>query len=89
MGEFILCKQKAPDLPRLPESLPWPTPGCFCFLFQTLWVFGLVWFGLVWFGFCFFETGFSWYSPGCPGTHCVDQAGLELKEIRLPLPSEC
>jgi hypothetical protein len=28
--------------------------------------------------FCFFETGFL-YSPGCPGTHFVDQAGLELR----------
>jgi hypothetical protein len=27
---------------------------------------------------CFFETGFL-YSPGCPGTHFVDQAGLELR----------
>jgi hypothetical protein len=26
----------------------------------------------------FFETGFL-YSPGCPGTHSVDQAGLELR----------
>jgi hypothetical protein len=24
----------------------------------------------------FFETGFFLYSPGCPGTHFVDQAGL-------------
>ncbi|GAB1293140.1 Cilia- and flagella-associated protein 97 [Apodemus speciosus] len=23
--------------------------------------------------------------PGCPGTHCVDQAGLKLTEIHLPL----
>jgi hypothetical protein len=28
------------------------------------------------FFFWFFETG---YSPGCPGTHSVDQAGLELR----------
>ena len=28
-------------------------------------------------------------SPGCPGTHPVDQAGLKLTEIHLPLPSEC
>jgi hypothetical protein len=28
--------------------------------------------------FYFFETGF-FCSPGCPGTHFVDQAGLELK----------
>ena len=27
--------------------------------------------------------------PGCPGTHSVDQAGLELTEIHLPLPPEC
>ena len=25
-------------------------------------------------------------SSGCPGTHLVDQAGLELTEIHLPLP---
>uniref|UniRef100_A0A8C8UFW4 Protein orai-3 n=1 Tax=Peromyscus maniculatus bairdii TaxID=230844 RepID=A0A8C8UFW4_PERMB len=25
----------------------------------------------------------------CPGTHSVDQAGLELREIHLPLPPEC
>jgi hypothetical protein len=39
-------------------------------------------FVLFWFGFfvlfCFFETG-SLYSPGCPGTHFVDQAGLKLR----------
>jgi hypothetical protein len=29
---------------------------------------------------CLFETGFL-YSPGCPGTHFVDQAGLELRNI--------
>jgi hypothetical protein len=28
--------------------------------------------------FWFFETGFL-CSPGCPGTHSVDQAGLELR----------
>jgi hypothetical protein len=34
------------------------------------------------FGFWFFETGFhrvSLYSPGCPSTHFVVQAGLELR----------
>jgi hypothetical protein len=34
------------------------------------------------FVFCFFvfsRQGFSLYSPGCPGTHSVDQAGLELR----------
>ena len=28
-------------------------------------------------------------SPGCPGTRSVDQAGLELTEICLPLPPRC
>ena len=35
-----------------------------------------------------FET-VSLYSPGCPGIHCIDQAGLKLIEICLLLPSEC
>jgi hypothetical protein len=34
-----------------------------------------------------FETGVSLYSPGCPGTHSVDQAGLELRDLCLSLPS--
>jgi hypothetical protein len=29
----------------------------------------------------FFETGVSLYSPGCPGTHFVDQDGLELRNL--------
>jgi hypothetical protein len=35
--------------------------------------------GLVWFWFWFFRDRVSLYSPGCPGTHFVDQAGLELR----------
>jgi hypothetical protein len=32
--------------------------------------------------FCFvFRDRFSLYSPGCPGTHFVDQAGLELRNL--------
>jgi hypothetical protein len=39
--------------------------------------------------FCFvFSRKVSLYSLGCPGTHSVDQAGLEL-EICLPLPPKC
>jgi hypothetical protein len=30
--------------------------------------------------FCFLRQGFS-DSPGCPGTHSVDQAGLELRNL--------
>ena len=29
----------------------------------------------------FFRDRFSLYSPGCPGTHFVDQAGLELRNL--------
>ena len=29
------------------------------------------------------------FSVDCPGTHAVDQASLELIEIRLSLPSKC
>jgi hypothetical protein len=57
----------------------------FCFvLFCFVW-FGLVWFGLVWFGLVlfglvwFFRDRVSLSSPGCPGTHSVDQAGLKLR----------
>jgi hypothetical protein len=28
-------------------------------------------------------------NPGCSGTHSVDQAGLELTEVCLPLLPEC
>jgi hypothetical protein len=44
---------------------------------------------------CFFvcllvEKGFLCVnSHGCPGTCSVDQAGLEITEIHLPLPCEC
>ena len=31
------------------------------------------------FCFYFFRDRVSLYSPGCPGTHFVDQAGLELR----------
>jgi hypothetical protein len=31
------------------------------------------------FCFVFFRGRVSLYSPGCPGTHSVDQAGLELR----------
>jgi hypothetical protein len=40
----------------------------------------LFWVGLVfWFGLVSFQDRVSLYSPGCPGTHFVDQAGLELR----------
>ena len=38
--------------------------------------------------FCFQDRG-SPCSPGCPGIYSVDQAGLELIEIHLPLLPKC
>ena len=34
----------------------------------------------------FVKTGFLCSFGACPGTRSVDQAGLELTEISLPLP---
>jgi hypothetical protein len=65
----------------------------------------MVWFGFllffVWFGLVF-QDWISLYSSGCPGTHSVDQAGLELrnppasasqvlgeKGCAPPLPGHC
>jgi hypothetical protein len=31
--------------------------------------------------FCFFRDRVSLYSPGCPGTHFVDQSGIELRNL--------
>ena len=39
------------------------------------------------FCFCFWDS-VSLYSPGCPGIHYVDQAGLKIR-IHLPLPPKC
>jgi hypothetical protein len=44
-------------------------------LFACLFLFCLVWFGLV------FQDRISLCSPGCPGTHFVDQAGLKLRNL--------
>jgi hypothetical protein len=33
------------------------------------------------FGFCFFPDRVSLCSPGCSGTHSIDQAGLKLKNL--------
>ena len=39
--------------------------------------------------FCFFETGLLCRFGACPGTHSVDQIGLKLIGIHLPLPPQC
>jgi hypothetical protein len=45
--------------------------------------FVLVWFFVVVLFVCLFfpRDPVSLYSPGCPGTHSVDQAGLELRNL--------
>jgi hypothetical protein len=59
------------------RAIPWP--------FFVVLVFGFLG---VFCLFCFFRDRVSLYSPGCPGTHFVDQAGLELqKSALLCLPS--
>ena len=55
-----------------PNTLSWG----FIFLFVKMKVF-LVCFFL----FFFFQDRVSLCSPGCPGTHSVDQAGLELRNL--------
>ena len=44
------------------------------------WLVGLVWLGLIWFGLVSRDR-VSLCSPGCPGTHSVDLAGLELRNL--------
>jgi hypothetical protein len=49
---------------------------CLFVCWAVLFCFGFwVWFGLVW----FFRDRISLCSPGCPETHSVGQAGLELR----------
>jgi hypothetical protein len=57
----------------------------FCFVFRFVLFCFVLFFGFGFgFGFGFvclfaFRDRVSLYSPGCPGTHFVDQAGLELR----------
>ena len=52
------------------------------------WDLFFIFINFVSFLFLFFQDRVSLCSPGCPGTRSVDQAGLELTEIHLPLPPE-
>jgi hypothetical protein len=59
-------------------------------------VFLVCLFGLVFFVFCFFVCFLFWFfrdrvslcSPGCPGTHSVDQAGLERRNSPVSASQE-
>jgi hypothetical protein len=58
---------------------------CFALLCFALLCFALLCFALL----CFlFGDKVSLYIPGCPETHSINEAGLELIEICLPLPPE-
>jgi hypothetical protein len=37
----------------------------------------------------FVETESHYVAPGCPETHSIDQSGLKLTEIHLPLLPKC
>jgi hypothetical protein len=54
--------------------------GIFLFLFLFFWGGGIYLFFFILFFLGFFKTGFL-CSPGCPGTHFVNQAGLELRNL--------
>jgi hypothetical protein len=54
------------------------------YLVEFFGFWGLLLLLLFWFGlglFFFFFDRVSLYSPGCPETHSVDQAGLELRNL--------
>ena len=58
--------------------------GCFILSFGFVWTFVCLLLS------CFiFWVRVSLCSSGCPGTHYVNQAGLKLTEICLPLPVKC
>jgi hypothetical protein len=51
-----------------------------CFYFFYLKKFFLIFYFILFYFIGFSRQG-SLYSPGCPGTHFVDQAGLELRNL--------
>jgi hypothetical protein len=50
-------------------------------LFSYHAISSIVLFFLLLFIYLVFQDRVSLYSPGCPGTHSVDQAGLELRNL--------
>jgi hypothetical protein len=68
---FISCGDPILDPFRQSQLLAW-SGTFFFFVPQPYWVF-------FFFFFLFFRDRVSLCSPGCPGTHSVDQAGLELR----------
>ena len=81
LAQNLLSWATPPNKALLSSFLPYPhcvTAGCDAcrgppvptlpFFFLDFWI-------------CFFRDRVSLYSPGCPGTHSVDQAGLELRNL--------
>jgi hypothetical protein len=60
--------------------------GVFCLFCFDLFVFVLFCFVFVFVSF--YQHSVSLYSPGCPGTHSIDQDGLN-SEIGMSLPPKC
>jgi hypothetical protein len=59
-------------------ELPRPSSNFFMFLLLFFWFLVFV---FVFFFFLGFRDRVSLCSPGCPGTHSIDQAGLELRKL--------
>ena len=54
-------------------------------VFNFSFLFSFFFFFCFFFSFVlFFQDRVSLCSPGCPGTHSVDQAGLELRDLCAP-----
>jgi hypothetical protein len=68
--------------PRCPSSEEWVQKMWYIYSMEYYSAIKIIEF--MKFSFYFFQDRVSLYSPGCPGTHYVDQAGLEL---RNPLAS--
>jgi hypothetical protein len=54
---------------------------CFCVSLFFFLFFSFLFFFVCLFVFVFRGKQVSLYSPGCPGTHFVEQAGLELRNL--------
>ena len=77
---WVLCRVMDMGLSAFFHTLHPVRPASFvedAFFPLHIWVFCFV---LFCFCFCF-RVRVSLYSPGCPGTHSVDQAGLELRNL--------
>jgi hypothetical protein len=57
-----------------------PVLATFFFFFLSFFL-SFFFFFFFFFGFLVFGDRVSLYSPGCPGTHSVDQAGLKLRDL--------